>query len=180
MYVGSAVWISPDASEKGPPTCPSRVSLITHSRVGAPAGPPDELVFVSSFTGGEVFRSGCCWRRGKGRVFYFAPGHETYPVYLLLAAQDPPPGALPEPVPPTETDDGPHLVYAVQWFLFTTIALVGYGAILRREARKQPVATAPANGFSAARLACSASASLRPRHSGVSPSDSRRSTPRCT
>lgn len=43
--------------------------------------PPDELVFVSNFSGGEVFRSGCCWRRGKGRVFYFSPGHETYPIY---------------------------------------------------------------------------------------------------
>jgi trehalose utilization protein len=43
--------------------------------------PPDELVFVSSFTGGEVFRSGCCFRRGSGRIFYFGPGHETYPVY---------------------------------------------------------------------------------------------------
>jgi trehalose utilization protein len=42
---------------------------------------PDELVFVSSFSGGEVFRSGCCFRRGKGRVFYFSPGHETYPIY---------------------------------------------------------------------------------------------------
>ncbi len=28
-----------------------------------------------------MFRSGCCWRRGKGRVFYFSPGHETYPIY---------------------------------------------------------------------------------------------------
>jgi trehalose utilization protein len=43
--------------------------------------PPDELVFISNFSGGEVFRSGCCWRRGKGRVFYFSPGHETYPIY---------------------------------------------------------------------------------------------------
>jgi trehalose utilization protein len=42
---------------------------------------PDELVFISSFTGGELFRSGCCFRRGRGRVFYFSPGHETYPVY---------------------------------------------------------------------------------------------------
>ena len=42
---------------------------------------PDELVFISSFSGGEVFRSGCCFRRGKGRIFYFSPGHETYPVY---------------------------------------------------------------------------------------------------
>jgi len=42
---------------------------------------PDDLVFISSFEGGEVFRSGCCFYRGKGRVFYFSPGHETYPVY---------------------------------------------------------------------------------------------------
>jgi trehalose utilization protein len=42
---------------------------------------PDELVFVSWFQGGEVFRSGCCFRRGAGRIFYFRPGHETYPTY---------------------------------------------------------------------------------------------------
>ncbi len=42
---------------------------------------PDELVFISWFTGGEVFRSGCCWHRGMGKVFYFRPGHETYPTY---------------------------------------------------------------------------------------------------
>jgi trehalose utilization protein len=44
--------------------------------------PPDELVFISSFAQGEVFRSGCCWHAGKGRVFYFQPGHETFPVYF--------------------------------------------------------------------------------------------------
>ncbi|QDZ16094.1 ThuA domain-containing protein [Humibacter ginsenosidimutans] len=43
---------------------------------------PDQLVFISSFSGGEVFRSGCCFLRGKGRIFYFSPGHEEYPVYL--------------------------------------------------------------------------------------------------
>jgi len=42
---------------------------------------PDRLVFVSWFEGGEVFRSGCCYHRGNGRIFYFRPGHETYPVY---------------------------------------------------------------------------------------------------
>jgi trehalose utilization protein len=42
---------------------------------------PDELVFISSFGGGEVFRSGCCFRRGRGRIFYFSPGHEEQPVY---------------------------------------------------------------------------------------------------
>ncbi|GIW03936.1 MAG: trehalose utilization protein ThuA [Thermomicrobiales bacterium] len=42
---------------------------------------PDELVFLSWFTGGEVFRSGCCYRRGAGRIFYFRPGHESYPTF---------------------------------------------------------------------------------------------------
>ena len=41
---------------------------------------PDELVFVSSFTGGEVFRSGCTFRRGFGRILYFSPGDQAYPV----------------------------------------------------------------------------------------------------
>src|SRR4051795_3323420 len=42
---------------------------------------PDELVFVSSFAGGEVFRAGCCFQRGAGRIFYFSPGDQEYPVY---------------------------------------------------------------------------------------------------
>lgn len=42
---------------------------------------PDSLVFVSWFPGGEVFRSGCCFSRGSGRIFYFRPGHETHPTY---------------------------------------------------------------------------------------------------
>jgi trehalose utilization protein len=42
---------------------------------------PDELIFISWFAGGEVFRSGCTFRRGKGKLFYFRPGHETYPIY---------------------------------------------------------------------------------------------------
>ncbi len=42
---------------------------------------PEELVFISSFLGGEVFRSGCCFRRGRGRIFYFSPGDQEYPVY---------------------------------------------------------------------------------------------------
>jgi trehalose utilization protein len=42
---------------------------------------PDELVFISWYQGGEVFRSGCCFYRGRGKIFYFAPGHETLPIY---------------------------------------------------------------------------------------------------
>lgn len=49
---------------------------------------PDELVFVSWFTGGEVFRSGVTYRRGAGNVFYFRPGHETYPTYHNTVIQD--------------------------------------------------------------------------------------------
>jgi trehalose utilization protein len=42
---------------------------------------PDELIFISWFEGGEVFRSGCTYRRGRGNIFYFRPGHETHPTY---------------------------------------------------------------------------------------------------
>jgi trehalose utilization protein len=42
---------------------------------------PESVVFTSSFTGGEVFRSGVTFRRGDGKIFYFSPGHESYPVY---------------------------------------------------------------------------------------------------
>ena len=42
---------------------------------------PDELVFTGWFKGGENFRSGCCFSRGYGRIFYFQPGHEEYPTY---------------------------------------------------------------------------------------------------
>ncbi|MGI6208750.1 MAG: ThuA domain-containing protein [Anaerolineae bacterium] len=42
---------------------------------------PDTLVFVSWFPGGEVFRSGCCYHRGRGKIFYFRPGHETFPIF---------------------------------------------------------------------------------------------------
>jgi trehalose utilization protein len=42
---------------------------------------PEQTILISSFSGGEVFRSGCCWTRGAGRVFYFRPGHETFPTY---------------------------------------------------------------------------------------------------
>jgi trehalose utilization protein len=43
---------------------------------------PEQLIFVSWFTGGEVFRSGCTYTRGSGKIFYFRPGHESYPTYF--------------------------------------------------------------------------------------------------
>ena len=55
----------------------------TEEMYGEPFGipEPDQLIFISWFTGGEVFRSGATWQRGNGRIFYFRPGHETYPTY---------------------------------------------------------------------------------------------------
>ena len=59
------------------------IELENSEMYGEPFGipTPDELVFLSWFQGGEVFRSGACWRRGSGRIFYFSPGHEAYPIY---------------------------------------------------------------------------------------------------
>lgn len=42
---------------------------------------PDELVFMGWYEGGELFRSGCCYNRGNGKIFYFQPGHESYPTF---------------------------------------------------------------------------------------------------
>ena len=48
---------------------------------------PDELIFVSWYEGGEIFRSGCTFKRGLGRVFYFSPGHESLPIYYMPEIQ---------------------------------------------------------------------------------------------
>ena len=48
---------------------------------------PDELVYIGWFEGGEVFRGGCVFVRGRGKIFYFNPGHETYPTYRLSDVQ---------------------------------------------------------------------------------------------
>ena len=48
---------------------------------------PDELIFIGWFSGGEVFRSGCAWNKGLGRVFYFQPGHESNPTYHIPEVQ---------------------------------------------------------------------------------------------
>lgn len=48
---------------------------------------PDQLIFLSWFQGGEVFRSGCTYVRGRGRIFYFRPGHETFPTYHNATVQ---------------------------------------------------------------------------------------------
>ncbi len=62
---------------------PNHFELENEEMYGEPFGVPEplETVFVSWFQGGEVFRSGLTYRRGAGNIFYFRPGHETYPTY---------------------------------------------------------------------------------------------------
>lgn len=48
---------------------------------------PEELIFIGWFDGGEVFRSGCTYTRGYGRIFYFQPGHEEYPTFYIPEVQ---------------------------------------------------------------------------------------------
>ena len=62
---------------------PEYFELETEEMYGEPFSVPEplETVFISWFQGGEVFRSGLTYRRGAGNIFYFRPGHETYPTY---------------------------------------------------------------------------------------------------
>lgn len=62
---------------------PDHFELENEEMYGEPFGVPEplETVFISWFQGGEVFRSGLTYKRGAGNVFYFRPGHETYPTY---------------------------------------------------------------------------------------------------
>ena len=62
---------------------PPMIELENEEMYGEPFGipTPDELIFLGTFSRGEVFRSGCVFRRGLGKIFYFQPGHEAYPIY---------------------------------------------------------------------------------------------------
>ncbi len=48
---------------------------------------PDRVLFIGGYSGGEVFRSGCLFHRGNGNVFYFQPGHETFPTFKIPEVQ---------------------------------------------------------------------------------------------
>jgi cytochrome oxidase assembly protein ShyY1 len=73
-----------------------------------------------------------------------ATGVDILPAYLLLQTQDPPQsGDLPQVAETPPLSEGPHFSYAVQWFLFTIIGLIGYAALVRKEARERARAAAP-------------------------------------
>jgi len=62
-------------------------------------------------------------------------------VYLQLEEQEPPPGEYPIPLDPPEITNGPHLSYAIQWFLFAAIALIGFPSLVVTTAKRRPVRT---------------------------------------
>ncbi len=82
---------------------------------------PDKLLLLANFSGGEVFRAGCLFERGNGKIFYFQPGHETYPTYYDKNVQTVIKNAVRylaptyrEFIPGTHvrklTDDGPYVI----------------------------------------------------------------------
>jgi len=82
------MWII-DASHPIAQGLPEYIEIPQEETYGEPFGipDPDELLMISWFPGGEVMRSGCCFKRGRGKVFYFRPGHETYPTFYLPDVQ---------------------------------------------------------------------------------------------
>ena len=89
---GSLCWREATDKERLWNVCPSHpiaegigrfFELPAEEMYGEPFGipTPDETVFISWFTGGEVFRSGATWKRDNGKIFYFRPGHETHPTF---------------------------------------------------------------------------------------------------
>ena len=48
---------------------------------------PNQLLMIGSYSGGEAFRSGCLFKRGNGKIFYFQPGHETFPIFHMPEVQ---------------------------------------------------------------------------------------------
>ncbi len=71
---------------KGIPEC---ISIPEEEMYGEPFDipKPDDVVFAGWFSNGYVFRSGCTFTRGKGKIFYFQPGHETNPTYHIPEIQ---------------------------------------------------------------------------------------------
>lgn len=98
---------------------PNPLVIDRQEMYGEPFGipEPDELVFVSSFEGGEVFRSGCVFHRGNGRVFYFSPGDQEYPVYHHPDVQQVLTNAVQWAANPQRTVDHRHCpTYPRGWF----------------------------------------------------------------
>jgi surfeit locus 1 family protein len=103
--------------------------------------PPDALTQGGAPETGERVTNVDLGRIGAGLPY------PILPVYLLLQRQQPPqPGPLPEPPPLPSLTEGPHVSYAVQWFAFAAIAVIGYLVLLRRDRREAGAPAAVVSG----------------------------------
>lgn len=109
------------------------------------ASPPSGTVTVTGAlfppdaSGGDVLTSPTVSRVDLTQIAATL-GEDVLPMYVLLAEQDPAqPNGLPRPAPLPELTEGPHLSYAIQWFAFATIAIVGLAVLVRRDLRDQVV-----------------------------------------
>jgi cytochrome oxidase assembly protein ShyY1 len=110
--------------------------------------PPDGLVRVTGvalpsegsgpLSGGSAREATTAVSRVDVQRIALGLPNRIWPLYLVLQEQEPAQKELPEPAQLASLGEGPHLAYAIQWFLFIPIAVIGYGAILRRESRKVP------------------------------------------
>lgn len=92
---------------------------------------PDELIFVSWFQGGEVFRSGATFTRTMGKIFYFRPGHETYPTYYNDEIRRVIANAVRWAKPidrPAPTRDNRNPIETLEWYDPAKVDTVGFGA----------------------------------------------------
>lgn len=71
---------------KGVPEC---ITLLKEEMYGEyfDIPTPDDVIFLGWFSGGEIFRSGVTFHNGYGKIFYFQPGHEQYPIYHVKEIQ---------------------------------------------------------------------------------------------
>jgi cytochrome oxidase assembly protein ShyY1 len=120
-------WIG---SNDTPPPSPTGTLTIeglllqTQTRRFGPKDPPDGRLAVLN-------------RLDVARIAEQLPGRRVYPLYLQLTKPAPPKNTEPNIVEAPARDEGPHRSYAIQWFLFTGVVLVGYPLLMRRRAREE-------------------------------------------
>lgn len=120
-------WIGSD--DKAPPSPSGSLTiegllLQSQTRRFGPKDPPTGRLAVLN-------------RLDVARIAQQLPGRDVYPLYLQLTKPAPPKNVEPNIVDPPARDEGPHRSYAIQWFLFAGVVLVGYPVLMRRRAREE-------------------------------------------
>jgi surfeit locus 1 family protein len=127
------------------------VLLVARGWIGlddeAPPSPPGERTIEGLLLRSQVRRFGpkdppsgrldVVNRVDVARIAQQLPGRDVYPLFLQLTKPAPPKGQEPNIIDPPPRDEGPHRSYAIQWFLFATVVLVGYPLLIRRRSQQR-------------------------------------------